>query len=93
LKGVCDMDFNFDLQLFGGVISGLFGGGESRAASVAAPSVKTAAPGSVATTTAEDNGSRLDVQRRLRRGLNTDKTQGALASDAAGTIKKTLLGA
>ena len=87
--------FTFDLQLFGGVIGSLFGGGgvESRVAAVAAPSVKTAAPGSVATTTAEDNGSRLDVQRRLRRGLNTDKTQGALASDAAGTIKKTLLGA
>ncbi len=87
--------FKFDLQLFGGVISGLFGGGggESRVATVAAPSVKTAAPGSVATTTAEDNGSRLEVQRRLRRGLNTDKTQGALAADAAGQIKKTLLGA
>lgn len=82
----------FDLQLFGGVFSGLFGGG-SRAAEVAAPSVKTSAPGSVATQTAEDNGSRLEVQRRLRRGLNTDKTQGALAADAAGTIKKTLLGA
>ena len=92
MKGVCIM-FEFDLQLFGGVFSGLFGGGESRAAAVAAPSVKTSAPGSVATTTAEDNGSRLEVQRRLRRGLNTDKTQGALAADAVGTIKKTLLGA
>lgn len=81
-----------DLQLFGGVFSGLFGGGGG-GASVAAPSVKTTAPGSVATQTAEDDGTRLDVRRRLRRGLNTDKTQGALAPDATGQIKKSLLGA
>ena len=85
-----------DLQLFGGVFSSLFGGGGgSSAASVAAPSVKTSAPGSVATQTAEDNGTRNEVRRRLRRGLNnsgTDKTQGALGSGAAAMMGKKLLG-
>jgi len=87
-----------DLQLFGGVVKSLFGiGGGSSASQVAAPSVKTAAPGSVATQTAEDvGGSRYETQRRLRRGLNsqtTDKTQGALSPDASGQMKKQLLGA
>ena len=76
------MDFNFDLQLFGGFFKAIFGGGSSSPAP-APPSVKQAAPGSVATQTAEMDGSRSGVQKRLRRGLNregTDRTQGMLGS-------------
>ena len=87
-----------DLQLFGGVFKGLFGGGSSHTQTVAAPSVKTAAPGSVATVTAESEESRLNTQKRLRRvSLNRDSTnvtQGALGNSydagAATRLKKQL---
>lgn len=90
------MDFKFDLQLFGGFFKAIFGGGSSSATQVAAPSVKTAAPGSVATQTADMDGSRSGVQKRLRRGLNregTDRTQGLLGNTGTTTaMGKKLLG-
>lgn len=87
--------FQFDLQLFGGFVSSLFGGGGSSSSSVAAPSVKTAAPGSVMTQTADTDGSRAGVQKRLRRVFNRDATNvtgGQLGNAGAAAQVKKLLG-
>jgi len=90
--------FQFDLQLFGGFVSSLFGGGGSSAPAVAAPSVKTSAPGSVATQTADMDGSRAGVQKRLRRVFNREATNvtggqlGNMGTNGAAAQVKKLLG-
>lgn len=89
------MDFKFDLQLFGGVISGLFGGGGG-GGSVSAPAPKASAPGSVAVQSVDDatKESRSRIRRRVMGRDATNVTQGALSPAATGAaaMAKRLLG-
>ena len=95
------MEINFDLQLFGGFISNLFGGGGGGSSSPApaSPAVAASAPGSTAKQTANPDENAQIAAQKLRRyrmsRSETNVTQGALsgaAESATGAIAKRLLG-
>lgn len=99
------MEINFDLQLFGGVISAIFGGGGGGGSSSPAPVqqvVKQSAPAATMSSPTQENRdieeSRTQAKNRMRRAaaMNrnaTNVTQGALVGDSAiGSIQKRLLG-
>ena len=100
------MESNFDLQLFGGVISAIFGGGGSSSSSPAPVQqvVKQSAPAATMSSPTQENRdieeSRTQAKNRMRRAaaMNrnaTNVTHGALVGStdsAIGAISKRLLG-
>ena len=99
------MDFEIDLQLFGGVMDdwfGMDGGGGGGSAAPVQPTVKQSAPAATMSSPTQENRdaeeAREQARKRIKRAaaMNrnaTNVTQGALVGDSAiGSIQKRLLG-